>query len=169
MLTYGGVELRIKVPRLLLSEFREAECYLYVELWLNVVAALPRIHTWALKDDYDNAAVGWFFGHHCFNEALLCPQRKALLHRFFASPPLRSAFFDWSGMACTGAESSAGEGTISAGARETSGTAQWRTKALAHSESVVYELLKRLIVLIPVTAGQPLRELELLSLMWFNT
>ena len=170
VLTYGGVELRMgEVPKLILSEFRKAECYLYDELMLTAASALPRIHAWALRDDYDNSTVGWFFGRHPLNKALLDPQRKALLQRLFESQCLRDAFLDCISTAGTGVGSSAGEGTIVAGARESSAALQWRTKALAHYEAVVCEFLKRLIVLIHVTAGQPLREPELLSLTWFNT
>jgi hypothetical protein len=49
------------------------------------------------------------------------------------------------------------------------GTKAWRAKALAQYEAVVEEFLKRLLVLVYIASGQPLRESELFSVTWRNT
>lgn len=49
------------------------------------------------------------------------------------------------------------------------GAKDWRTKVTVQYEAVVDEFLKRLLVLIHMASGQPLRASELLSVTWRNT
>ena len=61
VLTYGDVDLYMDhVPRLLLSEFQQAQHLLYDELMFGA-QNLPRMRAWALKDNLDADAFGWFF------------------------------------------------------------------------------------------------------------
>jgi hypothetical protein len=61
---------------------------------LGSMASLPRIHSWALKDNHDIDNVGWFFGLYRPNTALLQPLQEALLHWLFRSPTLRATFLE---------------------------------------------------------------------------
>jgi hypothetical protein len=161
VLTYNGTELRLdEVPKLILSEFQEAERYLYDELMLGFATSLPRIHSWALKDNHDVKNVGWFFGLYRPNTELLQPLQEALLHRLFRSPTLRATFLKQ--------QSATGRGQGSSSSAD-SNAVEWQTKALIHYEAIAGKFLKRLLVLTHITAGQPLREPELLSLTWRNT
>ncbi len=147
ILTYGDVDLPMdQVPRLLLSEFTQARQLLYTELMFGA-QNLPRIQAWALKDNLDADAIGWFWGRHRENADLLKASATALLGAIQASKPLRDSFLD----------------TTSDGAKT------WRQKAIDQYEAVAEEFLKRLLVLIHMASGQPLRESELFSVTWQNT
>ncbi len=147
ILTYGDVDLPMdQVPRLLLSEYTQARQFLYTELMFGV-QSLPRIQAWALKDNLDADAFGWFWGQHRENVDLLKGSATALLTAIQASKSLRDSFLDTTD----------------------DGTKAWRQKAIDQYESVVEEFLKRLLVLIHIASGQPLRESELFSITWYNT
>jgi hypothetical protein len=147
ILTYGDVDLPMdQVPRLLLSEYTQARQFLYTELMFGV-QTLPRIQAWALKDNLDADAFGWFWGEHRDNADLLKGSATALLAAIQASKPLRDSFLDTAD----------------------DGTKVWRQKAIDQYESVVEEFLKLLLVLIHMASGQPLRESELFSITWYNT
>ena len=147
ILTYGDVDLQMDhVPRLLLSEFTQARQSLYEELMFGA-ANLPRIRAWAVKDNLDADAFGWFWGQYCENADLLTGSATALLGTIQASKPLRDSFLD----------------------AANDGTKVWRQKAMDQYETTVDEFLKRLLVLIHMASGQPLRESELFSVTWYNT
>jgi superfamily II DNA or RNA helicase len=147
VLTYGDVDLHMDhVPELLLSEFKQAQHLLYDELMFGV-RSVPRMRAWALKDNLDTDAFGWFFGQHRENAGLLRPLASRLRAAIQESKPLRDSFLD------TAAD----------------GTRTWRAKAIAQYEAVADEFLRRLLVLIHMGAGQPLRESELFSVTWRNT
>jgi hypothetical protein len=97
ILTYGDVDLPMdQVPRLLLSEFTQARQLLYHELMVGA-QNLPRIQAWALKDNLDADAFGWFWGQHRENADLLKGSATALLTAIQASKPLRDSFLDTAG------------------------------------------------------------------------
>ena len=147
ILTYDDTELRMdEVPKLLLSEYEQACELLYGELMFGA-QQLPRTHAWALRDNLDCDAFGWFFGLHRENAGLLEGRDRALRTVIQNSKPLRDSFL---------AETDGG-GRI------------WRDKAVALYETAADEFLKRLLVLIYIGAGQPLREPELFSVTWRNS
>lgn len=147
ILTYRDVDLPMdQVPRLLLAEYSQARQLLYTELMLGA-QNLPRIQAWALKDNLDADAFGWFWGQHRENADLLQGSATAVLATIQASKPLRDSFLD----------------TTDDGAKT------WRQKAIAQYEAAVDEFLKRLLVLVHMASGQPLRESELFSVTWCNT
>ncbi len=111
------------------------------------VPNLPRIQAWALKDNLDAKAFGWFWGQHRENADLLKGSATALLTAIQASRLLRDSFLDTTN----------------------NRTKTWRQKAIDQYEAVVKEFLKRLLVLIHMASGQPLRESELFSVTWYNT
>ena len=147
VLTYGDIDLHMDhVPRLLLSEFQQAQHLLYNELMFGA-QTLPRMRAWALKDNLDADAFGWFFGQHRENVELLKPLTRSLLAVIQDSKPLRDSFLD----------------TTADGAKV------WREKAIERYEAVADEFLKRLLVLIHMGSGQPLYESELFSVTWHNS
>jgi len=147
VLTYGDIDLHMDhVPRLLLSEFQQAQHLLYNELIFGA-QTLPRICAWTLKDNLDADAFGWFFGQYRENVELLKPLTRSLLAVIQDSKPLRDSFLD----------------TTADGAKV------WREKAIERYEAVADEFLKRLLVLIHMGSGQPLRESELFSVTWRNS
>jgi len=119
-----------QVPRLLLSEYTQARQFLYTELMFGV-QSFPRIQAWALQDNLDADAFGWFWGQHRDNADLLKGSATALLAAIQASKPLRDSFLDTAD----------------------DGTKTWRQKAIDQYESVVEEFLKRLLVLIHIASG----------------
>lgn len=95
------------------------------------VQSLPRIQAWALKDNLDADACGWFWGQHRDNADLLKGSATALLAAIEASKPLRDSFLDTAD----------------------NGTKTWRQKAIDQYKSVVEEFLKRLLVLIHMASS----------------
>ena len=147
VLTYRDVDLHIDhVQRLLLSEFQQAQHLLYDELMFGT-QNIPRMRAWALKENLDADAFGWFFGQHRVNFELVKPLARSLLTVIQDSKPLRDSFLD----------------------ANADGAKVWREKAIERYEAVANEFLKRLLVLIHMGSGQPLRESELFSVTWRNT
>ncbi|KFY11379.1 hypothetical protein V492_04495 [Pseudogymnoascus sp. VKM F-4246] len=147
ILTYGDVDLPMdQVPRLLLSEFTQARRLLRDELMLGA-QNLPQIQAWALTDNLDADAFGWFWGQHRGNAGLLKGSATALLTAIQASKRLRDSFLNTAN----------------------DGTKTWRQRAIDQYEGAAEEFLKRLLVLMHVASGQPLRESELFSVTWYNT
>jgi hypothetical protein len=147
VLTYRDVDLHMDhVPRLLLSDFQQAQHLLYDELMFGA-QNLPRMRAWALKDNLDADTFGWFFGQHRENVELVKPLARSLLTVIQDSKPLRDSFLD----------------------ATADGAKVWRGKAIERYEAVADEFLKRLLVLIHMGSGQPLRESELFSVTWRNT
>ena len=105
------------------------------------------MHAWALKDNLDADAFSWFFGQYWENAELLKPLVRSLLTVIQGSEPLRDSFLD----------------------AAADGTKAWREKAINWYKAVADEFLKRLLVLIHIGSGQPLRESELFSVTWRNT
>lgn len=146
-LTYGDVHLRMDhVRELFSSEVERARRLLYGELMFGVTH-LPRLQASALKDDPGRSDVGWFFGRHRDNEAVLRPLERALERTIQSSEALRNAFLDRSG----------------------SGGVTWRAKAIAHYEAVADDFLTTLVSPFHMANGQVLREGELFSILLRNT
>lgn len=147
VLTYGDVDLHLdQVSQLLLAEFTQAEHLLYDELMFGCQRT-PRMRAWALKDNLDGDAVGYFFGKHRENADILNPLAKCLRTVIQDSKPLREMFLD------TAAD----------------GTKIWRERAIRRYEATADAFLQRLAVLVHLSSGQPLRESELFSITWRNT
>ncbi|PNH42602.1 hypothetical protein VD0002_g9478 [Verticillium dahliae] len=87
----GDVHLRQDdVRTLFASEMARARRLLYDELLFGA-DALPRLQASALKDDLSRTDVGWFFGQHRDNQAVLGPLDRALEGVIRSSAPLRTA------------------------------------------------------------------------------
>jgi hypothetical protein len=64
VLTYRDVDLYMDhILRFLFSEFQQARHLFYDKLIFGA-QGFPRIHAWALKDNLNANAFGWFFGQH---------------------------------------------------------------------------------------------------------
>ncbi|ELR07734.1 hypothetical protein GMDG_08531, partial [Pseudogymnoascus destructans 20631-21] len=110
------------------------------------------MHAWALKDNLDADNFGWYFGKHRENVALLKPFAGSLRNVIQEPQSLRASLLD------TTDEDGGADARV-----------VWRQKAIDQYEAVADEFLKRLLVLIHMASGQPLRESELFSLTWRNT
>jgi hypothetical protein len=131
VLTYGDINLYMDhVPRLLLSEFQQAQHLLYDKLMFGA-QTLPRMRAWALKDNLDADAFSWFFSQYRENVKLLKPLTRSLLAVIQDSKPLQDSFLD------TTAD----------------GTKVWREKAIKRYEAVADKFLRRLLVLIHMGSG----------------
>lgn len=135
-----------QVPRLLLAEFKQAQDLLYGELMFGC-QSLPRMRAWALKDNLDGDAFEYFFCEHRENVELVKPLAKCLQTFIQDSKLLRDVFLD----------------TVA------NGTKVWRKKAIVQYEATADEFLQRLLLLVHMSSGQPLRESELFSVTWRNT
>lgn len=147
--TYRGTELEMEhVERLVAAEFRLAHSLLYEELTFRCRDLVP-MRSFRLKDDLDVEDIGASWLRNKGNAEFVRGADTALLTRIQRSPELR-------GMFVTEGKGAAGGMMLSA-------------KAIAVYESYVQEFLGHMLVLCHITAGQPLREPEILSTTWCNT
>ena len=149
-LTYQGVELHMgDIPTLLASEYGECRRLLHEDLMLGA-NGVRHMHAWDLKDNMDIQTVRWNFRQHRDNAALLRGIEKTLLSHIEQSGELCKLFLVRTG-------------------GDLGGGLTWRESAIASYEATVQKLLERLIVLVHIESGTPLRESELFSTTWRNT
>jgi orsellinic acid/F9775 biosynthesis protein OrsD/helicase-like protein/RAD3-like DEAD/DEAH box helicase len=144
---YRSVELHMShLPQLVLAEYKQAHSLLYEDLLLQAPGLVP-MQAWKFKDDLDLIDFGesWLTSEK--NEELLRSTETAILQQLQNSPQHRSVFLN----------------------QGRDGVVTFDPKAVEIYESKVQDFLKRLLILCHITAGQPLREPELLSIVWRNT
>jgi hypothetical protein len=157
---YRGVELRMEhVSQLVASEFRQAHSLLYDELLFGMEDVAP-IEPWRLHDDLDLDDYGASWMTHERNSEILTGTKDALLRQIEGRAALRRAFI----RSDHHQSQSQGRGQDNSG-DET----RLCPKAMAIYEAHVQEFLKRMLTLIQVPAGPPLRSPELLSITYANT
>jgi hypothetical protein len=105
------------------------------------------VQSWKLKDDLDLADFGESWLTYPENEGLLKGSELVLLQHIQQSAELWALFL----------------------VEDESGAVVFNAKAIDIYEAKVQDFLKRLLILCYVTAGQPLREPEFLSILWRNT
>ena len=146
MVAYCGVELQMsQISDLVRSEFCEAERLLHDELMFQTRDLVP-MESWRLQDDLDLEDFGGSWLSHPGNDAFLKDSDLALFRQIQGNSDLRSMFL-------TTAEG---------------GGVALCPHAMAIYESQAQDFLKCVLVLCHVSGGPPLREPELLSVMWRN-
>jgi hypothetical protein len=144
---YRGLELEMShVPQLMISEFQQAYDLLYNEL-LFQAQDLTLMQSWKLKDDLDRQGYWESWLSDPNNTDLTKGAALALFRRIQGDTDLRAMFLK--------------EGP------DRSITLD--QKAIDIYEAHAQEFLKRLLVLTHISAGQALRESELLSVTWCDT
>lgn len=149
VLTYEDTELHMdQIPELLVSEYNDCRRLLYEDLMFGS-KNIRSIYAGYLKDSSDVHVVDWSFMKHRDNQQLLKGSEEALLKTIERSPQLCRVFL--------AEDYSTPVGVV------------WRKSAVASYEATIQEFLKRLGVLIHISAGAPVRESELMSTTWRNT
>jgi hypothetical protein len=143
---YRGVELQMsQISDLVVSEYQQAHALLYDELMFQAKDLIP-MESWRLKDDLDLEDFGGSWLSHPGNSEFLEGTELALFRRIQGNTELRAMFLikgkDGSMVLCP--------------------------KAMEIYEAHAQEFLKRALVLCHIPPGPPLREPELLSVMWRN-
>jgi hypothetical protein len=106
---------------------------------------MPPLDLASLKDDPTNSLAGFSFLQEKRNHQILHGKERFLLHQLRDSPELRKRFF-----------------------RDPK-QAIWEKSAVQHYIKVTYMFLRRLLLLVHLTGGQPARGTELLTLRWRNS
>jgi hypothetical protein len=134
------------VSDLIRSEYQQAHTLLYDELMFQARDLIP-MESWRLKDDLDLEDFGCSWLSHYGNSEFLDGTELALFRRIQEKAELRAMFLttaaDRSAILCP--------------------------KAMAIYEAHAQDFLKRVLVLCHIPPGPPLREPELLSVIWRNT
>ena len=143
---YRGVELQMsQISDLVVSEYQQAHALLYNKLIFQAKDLIP-MESWRLKDDLDLEDFGGSWLSHPGNLEFLEGTELALFRRIQGNTELRAIFLikgkDGSMVLCP--------------------------KAMEIYEAHAQEFLKRALVLCHIPPGPPLREPELLSVMWRN-
>jgi len=143
---YRGVELQMsQISDLVVSEYQQAHALLYDELLFQAKDLIP-MESWRLKDDLDLEDFGGSWLSHPSNSEFLEGAELALFRRIQGNAQLRAMFL-----------TTAGDGSM-----------VLCPKAMAIYEAHAQEFLRRVLVLFHIPPGPPLREPELLSVMWRN-
>jgi Lhr-like helicase len=143
---YRGVELQMsQISDLVVSEYQQAHALLYDELMFQARDLTP-MESWRLKDDLDLEDFGGSWLSHPSNFEFLEGAELALFRRIQGNAELRAMFL-----------TKANDGSI-----------VLCPKAMEIYEAHAQEFLKRALVLCHIPPGPPLREPELLSVMWRN-
>ena len=135
-----------QISDLVVSEYQQAHALLYNELMFQA-KDLILIESWRLKDDLDLEDFRGSWLSHPSNSEFLEGAELALFRRIQDNAKLRAMFL-----------SKAEDGSIILCPR-----------AMDVYEAHAQDFLKRALVLCHITPGPPLREPELLSVMWRNT
>ena len=144
---YRGVELQMsQISDLVVSEYQQAYALLHDELLFQAKDLIP-MESWRLKDDLDLGDFRGSWLSHPSNSEFLEGAELALFRRIQGNAELRAMFL-------TKAED---------------GSMILCPKAMAIYEAHAQDFLKRALVLCHIPPGPPLREPELLSVMWRNT
>ena len=143
---YCGVELQMsQISDLVVSEYQQAHALLYDELLFQAKDLIP-MESWRLKDDLDLEDFGGSWLSHPSNSEFLAGAELALFRRIQGSAKLRAMFL-----------TTAKDGSI-----------VLCPKAMEIYEAYAQAFLKRSLLLCHIPPGPPLREPELLSVMWRN-
>ncbi|KAK2684623.1 hypothetical protein QWA68_017018, partial [Fusarium oxysporum] len=156
---YMGKQLRMEqVSQLALSEFRQAHSLLYDELLFGMEDVAP-IEAWRLNDDLDLEDYGASWMTDSRNREILAGTHDTLLRQIEGRASLRRVFIrpDQRGLRKSGGGGGSGGRTCLC------------PKAMAIYEAHVQEFLRRMLTLIQVLPGPPLRSPELLSITYINT
>jgi hypothetical protein len=158
---YMGRQLRIEqVSQLALSEFRQAQSLLYDELLFGM-EDVALIEAWRLHDDLDLEDYGASWMTDNRNREILTGTQDALLRQIEGRASLRRAFIR--------SDQKGGRKSGGGGGGGTGGGTCLCPKAMAIYEAHVQEFLQRILALIQVLPGPPLRSPELLSITYVNT
>jgi hypothetical protein len=143
---YRGVELQMsQISDLIVSEYQDAYRLLHDELLFQATDLTP-MESWRLKDDLDLDDFGGSWLSHPSNSEFLEGAELALFRRIQGNTKLRAMFLT----------------------QGQDGRMMLCPKAMDIYESYVQDFLKRVIVLCHIPPGPPIREPELLSVMWRN-
>jgi hypothetical protein len=143
---YRGVELQMsQISDLVVSEYQQAHGLLYDELLFQAKDLIP-MESWRLKDDLDLEDFGGSWLSHPSNSEFLEGAELALFRRIQGNAELRAMFLT----------------------KGKDGSMVLCPKAMEIYEAHAQEFLKRALVLCHIPPGPPLREPELLSVMWRN-
>jgi len=129
------------IPQLVSSEYKEAQSIFYNDLLFGCSHLFP-IQSWQLKDNLDLADFGESWLTYPENQALLQDSDAALLRHMQSDSKLRALFLT----------------------TDLNGDMSFNSKAIDIYEAQVQDFLKRMMILIHITAGQPIREPEILSI-----
>jgi hypothetical protein len=146
MVEYRGVELQMsQISDLVVSEYQQASILLYDELLFQVKDLIP-MESWRLKDDLDLEDFGASWLSHPSNSEFLKDADLALFRRIQENAELRAMFLT----------------------KDKNGSIILCPKSMDIYEAHAQEFLKRVLILCHISAGPPLREPEILSVMWQN-
>ena len=147
---YKGTELHLDhISQLVVSEYKVASRIFYDDLLLGIMADMPHIEPWRLQDYLDQAEQGASSRTDARHADLLAETQLAILNKIEASPELQRTFvrqLDFRRPAFC-----------------------FCPNAIALYEERIQDFLERLLVIIHVSSGPPLRASELLSVIVSNT
>jgi hypothetical protein len=151
-LSYRSLEFTMNSLRWFLHDQVEEACQILHDLLLlpkgdadRRAERLPQVHLFSLKDDPTVHQANYSFLQDPRNEKILGGQERYLLGQVRQSPQLRRQFFN------------------------DSEKLLWNQKHVKRYIQLMQAFLRRLLLLVHITGGQPARGTELLILRWRNS
>ncbi|KAK4551266.1 hypothetical protein LTR86_011263 [Recurvomyces mirabilis] len=149
--TYQGVSVSMEDIRHMLQYTLSRARDLLSSRLMFGVDYLPRLMPAHLQENDNDRNIGWWFGKHAENSALLSGSETVLAEHVARTPELRNLYLE--------------ERTDASGAQRL----LWRQSGVKYYRQCVQDFLRDMAVLIHFGAGPPVRAPEFLSPMWQNT
>ena len=149
--TYQGISITMdEVRHLCRFAIERARDMLFNKLMFGAdhITRLTPVH---LQENDSERGMGWWFGKHDGNKALLNGNSDVLVEHVVNTPGLRELYME---------ERVAEDGQL---------RLVWRTSGIRHYRQLVQEFLRELAAPIHFGAGPPVRGSEFLCPMWYNT
>ena len=177
-ITYTGTELHMgQVSQLAASEFRQAQQLLSDELLLG--ANISPLETWRIRDDLESKEYFDYWGENAENADVLAGSQMALLDAIESSPRLQQMFFQQADKDNKDNKYNNNGNNNDNGNNNSNGndngngnddrSLKLRSSAIRAYELQAQEFLRRILILIHILGGPPLRAPEILSAIWVNT
>lgn len=148
---YKGVSISMdEVRRLCRDTLGRARHLLYNSLMFGI-DHIPKLKPGGLEKNDSERSMGWWFGRHAGNSAVLKGHENVLIEHVVRTPELRDVYLE---------QVLDNGGTTSL---------RWRPSAARLYRQVVQDFLRGLAVVVHFAAGPPVRAPEFLSPMWRNT
>jgi len=150
-LSYKDIELTMSqfrnfVAQLLVQAQKSLRHLLLLHDEEEVIATVPRLPLNEIKDNPANTTHGWCFLHDHRNQHIFQPGERWLIQRILGKEWLQNEFVQV-----------AKEGDI-----------EWKDAAIKEYNAEAASFLRLLLLLVHLTAGQPARGTELMSLRYLN-
>ena len=148
---YKGISESVDQIRHLCQHTTDRARQLLYDRLMFEIDHIPKVTSQYLEESDSERVVGWWFGKHAGNSALLNGHKNVLMAHVANTPELRSLYME---------EKAEDKGNV---------RPFWRRSGIKIYRQFTQEFLRELFVPIHFRGGPPIRVREFLTPMWHNT